>query len=279
MSDESFHSEGWQNSQGDEELALGRRVNLGDANGRVSVISRADALEKVAGSFRDDPCFAEQVVRILGWENLCAARPRVIPSRMPLRGIRALECSISYSPPRSKVDNSATKPRRPRPERDALPYYTTIQIFDAKSRGFADPAWRGAAQLRTPQRARIDARKKDKLTSLSPAYAQWIEDEVCHVAEQNGMFVGFLMDRQKGQGTYFHEHQVILIGQEEVENRKVESAFILSLEEGCPRCVYLPSFDTRSSNGPLGGNFILQSRGVSDANSYAGWPTGILDFK
>lgn len=139
-----------------EDYDLGRSIDFNKTEpDPAAPISRSDALRRVKEAFDQDRAFAEQVVRTLGWAELVAARPKVAPRRMPMLGIRAIECSISHSPPRPRKEGSSGKPRRSRVDRDALPYYVTIQVFDAKSKGLSDPAWRGAAQLRTPERARI----------------------------------------------------------------------------------------------------------------------------
>lgn len=262
-----------------EDYDLGRSIDFSKTEPNPAApINRNDALKRVKEAFDQDRAFAEQVVRTLGWPELLAARPKVPPRRMPMLGIRAIECSISHSPPRPPKDGKAGKPRRSRVDRDALPYYVTIQVFDAKSKGLSDPAWRGAAQLRTPERARIDARKKDKLTSLSSEYAAWIEEVIVPAAEQQDMYVGFLMDKQAGQGTYFHEFQVIFIHRESIESRDALNAMIVSKEDGVEKSVTLPKFDTKASKGPLKGTFVLQSRGATKGDLYTEWKTGSLTF-
>lgn len=262
-----------------EDYDLGRSIDFNKTEpAPAAPINRNDALKRVKEAFDQDRAFAEQVVRTLGWPELLAARPKVPPRRMPMLGIRAIECSISHSPPRPRKEGNSGKPHRSRVDRDALPYYVTIQVFDAKSKGLSDPAWKGAAQLRTPERARIDARKKDKLTSLSSEYATWIEQVIAPAAERNNFYVGFLMDKQPGQGTYFHEFQVLLICQDWVESRNVLNAMIISIEGGGEKSVTLPKFDTKASKGPLKGTYILQSRGATKGDFYANWKTGNLSF-
>ncbi|GAA5058687.1 hypothetical protein GCM10023208_25330 [Erythrobacter westpacificensis] len=255
------------------EPGLGSSPNIDLYSQQASVLDLPTAFAMVAESCKRDPAMAQRLIDMIGIDKLDAAKARKAPVRMPTSRIRTIECSIAYSPSRAPAFSKDGKPRRSRPDRDKLPYFVSIQITDPNSRGLSDPAWRGAAHLRTPDRAAKDARRNNHKTSLSMDYVEWLDSIVIPIAKSDGYMVGFLMDKRKGEGTYFHEFQVILVAQDELERRALRSATILSLEaDGNTRAIRLPLFSTTTGKGkPLSKCFILQSRGVRAPGERSEW--------
>lgn len=260
---------------------LGSSPNLYLNSQEARVLDLATAFSMVAESCKNDPAMAQRLIDMIGIEKLETAKARRSPVRMPITHIRTIECSIAHSPSRASPTGKDGKPRRCRPERDKLPYFVSIQITDPHSRGLSDPAWKGAAQLRTPERAARDARKNDHKTSLSKEYADWLDEAVLPFASQREFLVGFLMDKRKGEGTYFHEFQVILVSEDQLEARNLDGAVILSREaDGRTTAIYLPPFSPSTGKGkPLSSSFVLQSRGVRTQGERSEWATGILGIR
>lgn len=260
---------------------LGTSFNVHPGPPQSQEINLNAAFELVAKSCEGDAAMLQRLISLIGPDIIAAAKARKVPVRMPTTGIRAIECSIAYSPPRARGQSKNGKPARVRKDRPTLDYYVKIQLFDSKSHGLGDPTWSGAAQLRSPDRAAKDARSKKLKTALSDKYADWIDSEVIPAAKEEDLLIGFLMDKRAGEGTYFHEFQVILIDRQELEARKLNYAIILSKDvidsEMQSSSFILPKFSERTSSGkPLSGTFILQSRGITKAGDRKDWATGVI---
>lgn len=276
-----------------QDYDLGSTPNLNAETVQQSKIDLTIAFAMVAESCKRDPAMIERLISMTGVDIIAAAKARKAPVRMPSTGIRAIECSISYSPPRTPAPSKNGKPQRVREDRAKLDYYVKIQVFGPRSRGLSDPLWTGAAQLRSPDRAAKDARIKGRRSSLSDGYACWIEEGVAPVARENDFLIGFLMDKRKGEGTHFHEFQVILVDRQELEARALSSAIILMQEEVegerlnsdqtqpvyRQKLIKLPLFDDCTSSGKkLANTFILQSRGIIASGERNDWATGLIEL-
>jgi hypothetical protein len=276
-----------------QDFDLGSTPNLNPETVQQSKIDLTTAFAMVAESCKRDPAMIERLISMTGVDIIAAAKARKAPVRMPSTGIRAIECSISYSPPRTPAPSKNGKPQRVRKDRAKLDYYVKIQVFGPRSRGLTDPVWTGAAQLRSPDRAVKDARIKGRRSSLSDEYACWIEEGVAPVARENDFLIGFLMNKRKGEGTHFHEFQVILVNRQELEARALSSAIILmqeQVEEGCvslddrqtvyrQKSIKLPLFDGNTSGGKkLANTFILQSRGIPANGDRDDRATGLIEL-
>lgn len=263
---------------------LGTFFNANPEPPQSQEINLNAAFELVAKTCEGDAAMLQRLISMIGPDIIAAAKARKVPVRMPTTGIRAIECSIAHSPSRARGQSKSGKPTRVREDRAKLDYYVKIQLFDSKSQGLADPFWSGAAQLRSPDRAAKDARSKKLKTSLSDKYADWIDSEVIPAAKEADLLIGFLMDKRAGEGTYFHEFQVILVDRQELEARKLNYAIILSKDvidsEIQSRSFILPKFSERTSSGKLlSGTFILQSRGITKSGDRKDWATGDIVAK
>lgn len=235
------------------------------------------ALVMVRDAFEGDHAFGDRLVSILGWDNLIRHKPKVSPPAMPLRAITAMEVTIGDNPPKP----SQAKQVRTRPLREALRYRATLNCYTPASKGLGDPSWSGSAQLRTPERAVHDLKEladpKKCLTPFSAEYAEWIMSEIVPFARDANLLIGFMMTQPKGSGTYYHEFQVFMIDADGLAKGEVDKALIYARDGDGAVPVLLPKFDPRYSNGKsLAGTFILQSRGVKRADTYADWQTGLL---
>ncbi|NVD46142.1 hypothetical protein [Qipengyuania atrilutea] len=259
------------------EPGLGSKPNIDLHSQQAQVLDQTTAFAMVAECCKRDPAMAQRLINMIGIDKLEAAKANKAPVRMPTIGIRAIEVAIGYTATKQPKETSAGKPKRFRPDRSKLEYTVKIQIFGPTSRGLGDPFWTGATQLRSPERAKKVARSKEYLTSLSNEYAEWIENEIAPAAEANDLMIGLLADKRKGQGTYFHEFQVMLINRVQLEARKVETAILISRDNNTNRAIKLPRFDTQTSHGkPLGGSFVLQSRGIVGKGERDNWATGLV---
>lgn len=263
---------------------LGTSFNVHAEPSQSQEINLNAAFELVAKTCEGDAAMLQRLISMIGPDIIAAAKARKVPVRMPTTGIRAIECSIAYSPPRARGQSKNGKPARVRKDRPKLDYYVTIQLFDSKSQGLGDPTWRGAAQLRSPERAAKDARSKRLKTSLSDEYANWIDEIIIPVATESDLLIGFLMDKRAGEGTYFHEFQVILIDRQGLEKRNLISATILSWEKTISgaqlKSFNLPEFSGKTSSGKsLPGTFVLQSRGITKSGDRKDWATGYIQAK
>lgn len=263
---------------------LGTSFNVNPGPPQSQEIKLNAAFELVAKSCEGDAAMLQRLISLIGPDIIAAAKARKIPVRMPTTGIRAIECSIAYSPPRARGQSKNGKPARVRKDRPTLDYYVKIQLFDSKSQGLGDPTWSGAAQLRSPDRAAKDARSKKLKTSLSDKYADWIDEAIIPIAREEDFLIGFLMDKRAGEGTYFHEFQVILVDRQGLETRSLDFALILSVEETDGKMKMksfkLPNFSKNTSSGKaLSGTFILQSRGITKSGDRKELATGDIVAK
>lgn len=267
-----------------DDFDLGTSFNANPEPPQSQEINLTAAFVQVAETCKGDAAMLQRLISMIGPEIIAAAKARRVPVRMPTAGMRAIECSIAYSPPRALGKSKNGKPTRVREDRAKLDYYVTIQLFDSKAQGLGDPAWRGAAQLRSPERAAKDARSKKLKTSLSEEYANWIEEIIIPVAVASDLLIGFLMDKRAGEGTYFHEFQVILVDRQGLEKRNLDSATILSWEDTKDgmklKSFSLPKFSGKTSSGKtFKGTFVLQSRGIAKAGDRKDWATGVIRAK
>lgn len=263
---------------------LGTSFNVNPEPCQSQEINLNAAFVQVAETCKGDAAMLQRLISLIGPEIIAAAKARKVPVRMPTTGIRAIECSIAYSPPRARGQSKNGKPKRVREERAKLDYYVKIQLFDSKSQGLGDPTWSGAAQLRSPDRAAKDARSKKLKTSLSDQYADWIDEAIIPVARESDFLIGFLMDKRAGEGTYFHEFQVILVEKQGLETKNLNFAIIASREEtdgeNNTKYFFLPTFSEKTSSGKaLSGTFILQSRGITKSGDRKEWATGDIVTK
>lgn len=259
------------------EPGLGSSPNIDISAQATQAFDLPTAFIMVAEACKRDPAMAQRLIDMIGIDKLEAAKANTAPVRMPTIGVRAIEVAIGYTATKQSKETSSGKPKRFRPDRSRLEYTVKIQMFGPTSRGLGDPFWTGATQLRSPERAKKVARSKEYLTSLSNEYAEWIENEIAPAAEANDLMIGLLADKRKGQGTYFHEFQVMLISRKQLEARNVESAILISRDNDTDRAIKLPRFDSQTSQGkPLGGSFILQSRGIVGSGERDDWATGRL---
>jgi hypothetical protein len=268
----------------DDNFDLGTSFNPNPKLPQSQEINLNTAFVQVAETCKGDAAMLQRLISLIGPDIIAAAKARKVPVRMPTTGIRAIECSIAYSPPRARGQSKSGKPTRVREDRAKLDYYVKIQLFDSKSQGLADPVWSGAAQLRSPDRAAKDARSKKLKTSLSDKYADWIDSEVIPAAKEADLLIGFLMDKRAGEGTYFHEFQVILVERQGLENKNLNFAIIVSCDEkdgkNKTKYFHLPKFSEKTSSGKaLSGTFILQSRGITKSGDRKEWATGVIVAK
>lgn len=268
----------------DDNFDLGTSFNANPEPPQSQEINLNAAFELVAKTCEGDAAMLQRLISMIGPNIIAAAKARKVPIRMPTTGIRAIECSIAYSPPRARGQSKSGKPTRVREDRAKLDYYVKIQLFDSKSQGLGDPTWSGAAQLRSPDRAAKDARSKKLKTSLSDKYADWIDEAIIPIARESDFLIGFLMDKRAGEGTYFHEFQVILVERQGLGSKNLNFAIIVSCDEkdgkNNTKYFHLPKFSENTSSGKvLSGTFILQSRGITKAGDRKDWATGVITAK
>jgi hypothetical protein len=112
-------------------------------------------------------------------------------------------------------------------------------------------------------------------TPFSTAYQDLLINTVAPLAADNDMLVAPLFSKPHGDGTRYHDQQVMMVSQQDVNAKDVKNALLI-LDTGT---VALPPFSSRDSGGTsLKGNCFGQSRACL-SRQLADWSTGRILIK
>lgn len=120
----------------------------------------------------------------------------------------------------------------------------------------------------------VDLKRKSLLEPISEAYAATVVDEIAPVMVEAGLLGGMLYTK-KG-GTYYHDHQMILIDKADLEARDPKSVILFLDAE---TRLDLHGFSNRDASGKrLTGNCIAQCRYIDPDDAdlskrLGGWST------
>ena len=250
-------------------------------------ITPHEALKIVAAAFAADPLvFGRQLCDACGgFEAFERYRPRKPIVPMPFHDISAIEVSIgdAYSP-KSKRKPKRT-PKRVRKDQEILRYTAAVQVWQDGAREFKDKAWSGVANLRAPERLLLDLERKfTKSTKtrepFSAEFVEFLTDQVVPIARSADMMIGLLSSVVEGEGTQFHEGQVVLVPCATLSGNGAKGPVLLHYGDS----IILPRFDRTDFKGnSLKGDFEFQSRGLlkfpfAPFKGYADWGTGKIDL-
>ncbi|SEJ87050.1 hypothetical protein SAMN05518849_11651 [Sphingobium sp. AP50] len=141
------------------------------------------------------------------------------------------------------------------------PYFiATVTLFDAKS---------------IYEKA-TDLKRKSLLHPISEEYAATVTDLIAPLMDEAGYRGGLLYTKQHGRGTFYHDHQLLLIDAKELESRSPRAATLIV--DGETR-IAMEGFSNRDASGKkLSGNCIAQCRYIDPddavlSKSLASWST------
>lgn len=112
-------------------------------------------------------------------------------------------------------------------------------------------------------------------TPFSVAYQELLLDTIAPLASNNDMLIAPLFSKPVGDGTRYHDQQVMMVPKQGIGAKNVEKALLI-LDTGT---VVLPKFSNCDSSGALlQGNCFGQSRACV-SRQFADWSTGRIQIK
>lgn len=240
----------------------------------VNDISLVSAIDAVRAAAQADPAMLNYIRAQL--------RSTGLFDEQPAREVRS--CPISFAAIEVALfDNwgSATKPKGSKTAKvKANRFGGKVKVWDEGARidlkepnfvafaNFVDaddvPAL--VERLSNPRKCR---------TPFSAAYQELLLDTIAPLAKMNDMLVAPLFSKPVGDGTRYHDQQVMMVPNDGVIAKDIQNALLI-LDTGT---VSLPQFSARDASGALlQGNCFAQSRACL-SRQLVDWSTGCIQIK
>lgn len=237
-------------------------------------IPLSSALDAVRAAAHADPAMLNYIRAQL--------RSTGLFDQQPAREVRA--CPISFAAIEVALfDNwgSATKPKGSKTAKvKANRFGGKVKVWDEGARiDLKEPNFVAFANFAGPDEVpalveRLSNPRKC-LTPFSAAYQELLLNTIAPLATGNDMLVAPLFSKPFGDGTRYHDQQVMMVPQQDMNAKDVQNALLI-LDAGT---VVLPPFSCNDSGGAtLQGNCFAQSRACL-TRQLVDWSTGRIQIK
>lgn len=237
-------------------------------------IPLSSALDAVRAAAHADPAMLDYIRAQLRSTGLFAEQPA--------REVRA--CPISFAAIEVALfDNwgSATKPKGSKAAKvKANRFGGKVKVWDEGARfDLKEPDFVGFVNFGDAEGVpalveRLSNPRKCR-TPFSAAYQELLLTAIAPLAHDNDMLIAPLFSKPHGDGTRYHDQQVMMVPKQGLNAKDVQNALLI-LDTGT---VVLPPFSSRDSGGTsLQGNCFAQSRACL-SRQLVDWSTGRIQIK
>lgn len=237
-------------------------------------IPLSSALDAVRAAAHADPAMLNYIRAQL--------RSTGLFDQQPAREVRA--CPISFAAIEVALfDNwgGATKPKGSKTAKvSANRFGGKVKVWDEGARiDLKKPGFVALANFveagEVPALVERLSNPRKCLTPFSAAYQELLLNTIAPLATDNDMLIAPLFSKPFGEGTRYHDQQVMMVPQPGMNAKNVQNALLI-LDTGT---VALPPFSGQDSSGaPLRNNCFAQSRACL-TRQLVDWSTGRIQIK